>query len=78
METAPEMYDVVIVGAGPCGTSSAMHLLKRVGQPEEVAELVTFLVSEQSSFMTGAAIPIDGGITAVVGGPRPRQPGERP
>jgi flavin-dependent dehydrogenase len=29
MDTAPETFDVVIVGAGPCGTSTAMHLLKR-------------------------------------------------
>ena len=33
----------------------------RMGKPEEVASLVTYLVSEQSSFMTGNAIAVDGG-----------------
>lgn len=33
----------------------------RVGKSEEVADLVAFLASEQSSFITGALIPIDGG-----------------
>ncbi len=38
--------------------------LKRIGQPEDVASLVCFLASDQSSFLTGTAIPIDGGGTA--------------
>lgn len=35
--------------------------LGRVGQPEEFGALVAFLASEQASFLTGAAIPLDGG-----------------
>jgi NAD(P)-dependent dehydrogenase (short-subunit alcohol dehydrogenase family) len=35
--------------------------MKRIGQPEEVAELAAWLCSDLASFVTGAAIPIDGG-----------------
>lgn len=38
--------------------------LKRAGQPEEVAELASFLASDRASYITGAIIPIDGGSTA--------------
>lgn len=38
--------------------------MKRVGTPEEIAEMVTFLGSDLSSFITGAIIAVDGGLTA--------------
>ena len=38
--------------------------LKRGGQPEEVAELAAFLASDRASFITGAIIPVGGGMTA--------------
>lgn len=38
--------------------------LERIAQPEEVANLVEFLLSDKSKFMTGGLIPIDGGYTA--------------
>lgn len=38
--------------------------LDRVGQPEEVAELVLYLAGDESSFVTGAEFVIDGGETA--------------
>jgi NAD(P)-dependent dehydrogenase (short-subunit alcohol dehydrogenase family) len=44
------------------------HLLGRVGQPEEVAALVSFLASDQAGFITGVAYPVDGGMTAGLGG----------
>lgn len=38
--------------------------LARGGQPEEVAELMVFLMSDESRFISGADIPIDGGVVA--------------
>lgn len=35
--------------------------LRRMGKPEEVAKLIAFLLSDESSFITGANISIDGG-----------------
>jgi NAD(P)-dependent dehydrogenase (short-subunit alcohol dehydrogenase family) len=37
--------------------------LGRFGQPADIAELAVFLASEESSWMTGTAIPIDGGLS---------------
>ena len=37
--------------------------MRRVGQPEEVAELVCFLASDASAYITGAEIAIDGAVT---------------
>lgn len=43
---------------------AGFHPLGRVGQPGDVASLILFLLSDQSSWMTGAVIPIDGGVMA--------------
>ena len=40
--------------------------MKRAGQPEEVAELASFLASDRASFITGAVIPVDGGNTCAL------------
>lgn len=45
-----------LAGAQPLG---------RVGRPEEIAQVALFLASDASSFVTGATIPVDGGVTAV-------------
>ena len=40
----------------------AMTSLRRIGEPEEVAELVAFLASDRAGYITGQVISIDGGI----------------
>ncbi len=42
--------------------TARMHPLERVGEPEDVARVITFLASDASSWMTGATVPIDGGV----------------
>ncbi|HIE84727.1 MAG TPA: SDR family oxidoreductase, partial [Dehalococcoidia bacterium] len=39
--------------------------MARLGQPQEIAEAVIWLLSDQSSFVTGVAMPVDGGFIAV-------------
>lgn len=42
----------------------AAHPIGRIGTPEEVAELILWLCSDRCGFLTGAIIPVDGGMTA--------------
>ncbi|MEV5837542.1 SDR family oxidoreductase [Nocardia sp. NPDC052112] len=42
----------------------AAHPIGRIGRPEEIADAVVWLCSERSSFVTGTAIPVDGGYAA--------------
>ncbi|TFH22213.1 MAG: SDR family oxidoreductase [Myxococcales bacterium] len=44
------------------------HPLGRIGEPEDVAKLVTFLMSDDASFISGAAVTVDGAMTAGLGG----------
>ena len=45
-------------------TYEERHAVGRFGQPEEVAKVVLFLASDAASFVTGAAWPVDGGLSA--------------
>jgi NAD(P)-dependent dehydrogenase (short-subunit alcohol dehydrogenase family) len=43
----------------------AMTPMQRIGRPEEIASAVLFLASDESSFITGVDLPVDGGTVAV-------------
>lgn len=73
-EFSSRSITVNVVAPGPIETDMLTNLnekqleailsivpLKRFGTPQEVANLITFLASEQAAYITGALIPIDGG-----------------
>jgi NAD(P)-dependent dehydrogenase (short-subunit alcohol dehydrogenase family) len=49
-------------------TCNRMHVLGRIGRPEEVANAIAFLASDWASFITGASLLVDGGMLVPAGG----------
>ena len=45
--------------------TATLHPLGRVSEPEDIADGILYLLSEQASFVTGTALTIDGGLTAI-------------
>ncbi len=57
-EAAGQPREAVIAGF------ASAHPLNRLGQPREAADAIVFLASDESSFTTGADLPVDGGFLA--------------
>jgi len=67
----PMLRWAVSLGPDPADAIAAIdriHMRGKMGKPEEVARLVIFLASDLASFITGAAVAVDGGILVPVGG----------
>lgn len=47
--------------------TEALIPMRRVGRPDELANAILFLASDEASYVTGAALPVDGGRAAVLG-----------
>jgi NAD(P)-dependent dehydrogenase (short-subunit alcohol dehydrogenase family) len=61
---APGLVNTQLVAALDDATRESIaagHPLGRIAQPEEIADSVVFLLSDKSSFITGIALPVDGG-----------------
>ncbi|MFN8518697.1 MAG: SDR family oxidoreductase [Chloroflexota bacterium] len=48
--------------------AARLHPIQRVGQPSEIAAAIAFLASDDASFVTGAALMVDGGMSLILGG----------
>ncbi len=56
---------IIEFGLDPVEYPKQLSMLGRFAQPSEVAEANVWLISDLSSYVTGAIIPVDGGYTAM-------------
>jgi NAD(P)-dependent dehydrogenase (short-subunit alcohol dehydrogenase family) len=67
---APSITDTPLAGfllntEDKRSANALRHPLKKIGTPDEVASVVSFLLNEQSAWMTGQIIHVDGGMSTI-------------
>ena len=63
-DTQTAMTAPIFEKEGMADHLTPMHPFRGLGNPEDIARAVVFLASEESSWMTGVMMPVDGGYTA--------------
>lgn len=63
--TASPLSDKLINTPEKLEASEKRHPLRRIGQPEDIANAIHFLLSEQASWITGQILHVDGGLSAL-------------
>ncbi|MDR7188158.1 NAD(P)-dependent dehydrogenase (short-subunit alcohol dehydrogenase family) [Microbacterium sp. BE35] len=59
----PLLAESIRLGFADEDAAAGQHAMKRLGEPREVADAIAYLLSEQSSFVTGAVLRVDGGFS---------------
>ena len=61
----PGVIDTPMLGRAPKADQVIKATpMRRMGTPDEIANVALFLASDESSYMTGAHVPVDGGVVA--------------
>ena len=63
--TTTPLADKLINAPEKLEASSKRHPMRRIGQPEDIAHAIGFLLGEQSSWVTGQILRVDGGMSSV-------------